>query len=94
MNYQVLMERLAVEHERIERLLHTLTGEPLPPLPAIGHNEPWHREYLRLVRVREALERLEGAHGQGQAAPAAEPAGRAPTARNRRAVPSTREPAE
>lgn len=89
MNYQILMERLAVEHERIERLLQALTGEPLPSLPAIGHNEPWHREYLRVVRIREALERLEGRGGSAQTE-AVEASAPAP-ARDGRAVSSPRE---
>lgn len=94
MNYQILMERLAVEHERIERLLERFLGEPLPPLPAIGHNEPWHREYLRIVRIREALERLGGTDGQDEAPPAANATARAPTSRHRRALPSAGESAE
>jgi hypothetical protein len=59
MNYQLLQERLAVAHDEIERLLERLLGEPLPPLPAIGVNEPWHREYLRVKRIAETLARLE-----------------------------------
>jgi hypothetical protein len=59
MNYQILQERLAVAHAEIERLLERVLGEPLPSLPAIGVNEPWHREYLRVKRIVDALERLE-----------------------------------
>jgi hypothetical protein len=59
MNYQLLQERLALAHGEIERLLESMLGEALPPLPAIGVNEPWHREYLRVARILEALGRLE-----------------------------------
>jgi hypothetical protein len=59
MNYQLLQEKLAIAHGEIERLLERLLGEPLPSLPAIGTNEPWHREYLRVSRIAEALARLE-----------------------------------
>jgi hypothetical protein len=61
MNYQLLQERLAIAHAEIERLLESMLGEALPALPAIGVNEPWHREYLRVARILEALRRLEAA---------------------------------
>jgi hypothetical protein len=78
MNYQLLQEKLAIAHGEIERLLERLLEEPLSPLPAIGVNEPWHREYLRVKRIVDALERLESlrAAAHDASAPARESSAR------------------